>query len=144
MGPERSLRNDLELRGELMRRGMRGVDLQSSLDSNNGNRRGRLNRDSQAGLVRRNSMNDVPIIINDNNSDGGRHPGSGRWRVHHLRDGNEFNLGVIRGLAQVRDLGPIDVRNYVLSEKVSKLKSESRANFIFLQLLIIFLLVMGT
>ena len=76
---------------------MRNNDLHSSLESNGNSRRGlrigaRFNRDSSAGLMRRNTLNNIPVIIQDGDSDGGRHPG--RWRVHHLgNDGIEM-LGI--------------------------------------------------
>ena len=55
----------------------------------------------------------------------------------------ENGLAAIRAIGSLRELGPLDVRSYVLGEKLAKLKSETRSNFIFLQILIIFLLVMG-
>lgn len=128
LGPERSLRYDHEM--------MRGYNIHESRDLNGGRRgnRNNGNRDSSSGLVMRNSFNDIPVIIQDGNGDSdgvGRYPG--RWRVHHLRDGEDLGVNIgLRALGQLRDLGPFDVRNYVLSEKVNKLKSESRANFIFL------------
>ena len=74
---------------------------------------------------------------------GAMHPS--RWRVHHLRDGMdpENGLAAIRAIGALRELGPPAVRSYVLSEKMAKLKSETRSNFLFLQILIIFLLAMG-
>ena len=103
-------------------------------------------RNSSVGLIGRGAANDIPILIQDGNSVmNGRSINGGRWRIHHLgNEGDpELRLTSLRAIGAIRELGPLEVRNYVLGEKVAKLRSETRAHYLFLQILIIFLVVMG-
>jgi len=98
------------------------------------------------GLIGRGAANDIPILIHDGNIGmNARNANPARWRIHHLGDENdpEVNLNNLRAIGAVRELGPLEVRNYVLGEKTAKLRSETRAHYLFLQILIIFLVVMG-